>query len=69
MTHCRSVSDALRSRPIVGLATDYCIVHTAHSALQEGLAVTVETAGIRGINERDAAQALADLRAWGAIVR
>jgi nicotinamidase/pyrazinamidase len=54
---------------IVGLATDYCIVHTAASALDQGLAVTVETAGIRGIDEHDSERALAQLRARGATIR
>jgi nicotinamidase/pyrazinamidase len=54
---------------IVGLATDYCIVHTAQGALDEGLEVTVETAGIRAIDERDAERALAQLQAGGATIR
>ena len=54
---------------IVGLATDYCIVYTARGALHEGLEVTVETAGIRGIDDRDSERALAELRAGGARIR
>jgi nicotinamidase/pyrazinamidase len=54
---------------IVGLATDYCIVYTALSALDEGLAVTVETSGIRGIDPGDSERALAQLRARGATIR
>ena len=34
---------------IVGLATDYCVRSTALDALREGFAVTVDRAGVRGI--------------------
>ena len=54
---------------IVGLATDYCIVYTAQGALDAGLAVTVETAGIRGIDAAGSERALAQLRAGGATIR
>jgi nicotinamidase/pyrazinamidase len=66
--------DLLQSRgidavTIVGLATDYCIVHTAQGALDQGLSVTVETAGIRGIDAGDSERALAELRARGVTIR
>src|SRR3954454_19864638 len=35
---------------IVGLATDYCVRATALDALREGFAVTVDRAGVRGID-------------------
>jgi nicotinamidase/pyrazinamidase len=54
---------------IVGLATDYCIVYTAQGALDAGLAVTIETAGIRGIDASGSERALAHLRAGGATIR
>ncbi len=34
---------------IVGLATDYCVRHTALDALKAGFEVTVDRAGVRGI--------------------
>jgi nicotinamidase/pyrazinamidase len=54
---------------IVGLATDFCIAHTAQGAMDAGLAVTVETAGIRGIDAAGSECALDDLRAAGATIR
>jgi len=54
---------------IVGLATDFCVVHTAQGALHAGLTVTVERAGIRGIDADRSERALADLRADGATIR
>ena len=54
---------------IVGLATDVCVVNTARDALREGLAVTIDTGGVRGIDERDSRQALEELGAAGAHIR
>jgi nicotinamidase/pyrazinamidase len=53
---------------IVGLATDYCVRHTAADALREALIVTIDPAAIRGIDEHDSRAALAELSAAGAIV-
>jgi nicotinamidase/pyrazinamidase len=55
---------------VVGLATDYCVRHTAADALREGFGVTVDRAGIRGIdvNQGDSERALDELRAAGATV-
>jgi nicotinamidase/pyrazinamidase len=53
---------------IVGLATDYCVKHTALDALREGFAVTVDTTAVRGVDVEpgDSDRALAELRAAGA---
>jgi nicotinamidase/pyrazinamidase len=55
---------------VVGLATDYCVRHTAADALREGLRVTVDRAGIRGIDVKpgDSERALDELRAGGATI-
>ena len=55
---------------VVGLATDYCVKHTALEALQEGLAVTVDTTAVRGVDVEpgDSDRALAELRAAGAVM-
>ncbi len=53
---------------VVGLATDYCVRHTALDALREGFAVRVESGAVRGVDARDAAAALDELRAAGAEV-
>ena len=50
-----TLEDELRARGIdavtvVGLATDYCVRHTALDALRAGFAVTVDRAGVRGID-------------------
>jgi nicotinamidase/pyrazinamidase len=37
---------------IVGLATDYCVRHTATDALREALIVTIDPTAIRGIDDR-----------------
>lgn len=54
---------------IVGLATDVCVRHTAADALRETLRVTIETAGVRGIDAGNSAQALQELSQAGADVR
>jgi nicotinamidase/pyrazinamidase len=51
---------------IVGLATDYCVKHTARDALAEGLTVTIDSRGVRGIDARGSAEALRELAAAGA---
>jgi nicotinamidase/pyrazinamidase len=55
---------------VVGLATDYCVKHTAADALREGFGVTIDRAGIRGIDVEpgDSERALDELRAAGAQV-
>ncbi len=53
---------------VVGLATDYCVRHTALDALREGFAVHVDPGATRGVDRNDAAAALDELRAAGASV-
>jgi nicotinamidase/pyrazinamidase len=55
---------------VVGLATDYCVRHTAMDARKQGLRVTVDRAGIRGIDAEpgDSERALEELSAAGATV-
>jgi nicotinamidase/pyrazinamidase len=55
---------------VVGLATDYCVKETAADALREGLSVTIDREGIRGIDVQpgDSERALDELRAAGATV-
>jgi len=55
---------------LVGLATDYCVKHTALEALQEGFAVTVDTTAVRGVDVQpgDSDRALAEVRAAGAVM-
>lgn len=55
---------------VVGLATDYCVRHTAGDALREGFRVTVDRAGVRGIDVApgDSERALEELRAAGATI-
>jgi nicotinamidase/pyrazinamidase len=53
---------------VVGLATDYCVKHTAADALSEGFRVTIDRGGIRGIDVEpgDSERALEELQAAGA---
>jgi nicotinamidase/pyrazinamidase len=55
---------------VVGLATDYCVKHTAADALAQGFRVTIDRDGIRGIDVEpgDSERALEDLQAAGATV-
>jgi nicotinamidase/pyrazinamidase len=55
---------------VVGLATDYCVRHTAADALREGFRVTIDRAGVRGIDVEpgDSERALEELTAAGATV-
>jgi nicotinamidase/pyrazinamidase len=55
---------------VVGLATDYCVKHTALDALGEGFAVTVDSTATRGVEVEpgDSERALAEVRAAGASV-
>lgn len=52
---------------VVGLATDYCVRATALDALREGFRVTVDRAGVRGIDVEagDSEKALAEIEAAG----
>jgi nicotinamidase/pyrazinamidase len=52
---------------VVGLATDYCVRATALDALREGLEVTVDREGVRGIdvNPGDSERALGEVEAAG----
>jgi nicotinamidase/pyrazinamidase len=51
---------------VVGLATDFCVAHTAEGALQAGLEVTIERAAIRGIDQGGSERALTALATHGA---
>ena len=53
---------------VVGLATDYCVRHTALDALREGFAVRVDPDAVRGVDPGGAAAALDELRDAGARV-
>jgi len=56
---------------VVGLATDYCVRHTALDALRQGFDVVLDTEGIRGIDVEpgDSQRALEELAGAGATVR
>ena len=55
---------------LVGLATDYCVRHTALDALDAGFDVTVDRAGVRGIDAEpgDADRALREVQERGGSV-
>jgi nicotinamidase/pyrazinamidase len=55
---------------IVGLATDYCVRHTALDALRAGFEVEVDRAGVRGIDAKpgDVERALAEIEEAGGTV-
>jgi nicotinamidase/pyrazinamidase len=55
---------------VVGLATDYCVRASALDALREGFRVTLDRAGVRGIDVEpgDSERALDELRHAGATV-
>jgi nicotinamidase/pyrazinamidase len=70
-----NLAELLRERGIdqvtvVGLATDYCVKHTALEALQAGFAVTVDTTAVRGVDVEpgDSQRALEQIRAAGAVL-
>jgi len=70
-----NLAELLRGRGIdqvtvVGLATDYCVKHTALEALQAGFAVTVDTTAVRGVDVEpgDSQRALEQIRAAGAVL-
>ena len=67
------LADVLRERGVDrlyvgGLATDYCVKHTALDAVREGFGVTVVTDAIRGVEVEpgDSERALKELEAAGA---
>jgi nicotinamidase/pyrazinamidase len=69
------LAELLRSRGVdritlTGLATDYCVRATALDGLREGFAVTVDRAGVRGIDVHpgDVDAALAEIAAAGGTV-
>src|SRR4051812_18282054 len=69
------LAELLRERGIdqvtvVGLATDYCVKHTALEALQEGFAVTVDTPAARAVDVEpgDGDRAPGELRAARAVI-
>ena len=51
---------------VAGLATDYCVLHTARDALKRGLRVTIPRAAVRGITKDGSTAALAELAGSGA---
>ena len=55
---------------VVGLATDYCVRHTAIEAAQQGFEVTVDRDAVRGVDVEpgDSERALEEMRAAGARV-
>ncbi len=66
------LGDQLRERGIdrptlVGLATDYCVKHTALDALREGFEVEIDREGVRGIDVTpgDVDKAIAEVTAAG----
>lgn len=70
-----NLAELLRERGVdtvtlVGLATDYCVKHTALDALREGFDVVVDRKGVRGIDVSpgDVERALAEITAAGARV-
>ena len=67
-----NLGDLLRERGIdhvtvVGLATDYCVKHTALDALRKGFGVTVDSTAVRPVEVEpgDGERALAEVRAAG----
>jgi len=52
---------------VVGLATDYCVKHTALDAAREGFQVEVDSSGVRGVEVEpgDSERALDEMRAAG----
>ena len=55
---------------VVGLATDYCVKHTALDALRHGFEVQVDSEGIRGVEVEpgDSERALEEMRRAGAAI-
>jgi nicotinamidase-related amidase len=55
---------------VVGLATEYCVFHTARDALREGFAVTVDRSAVRAVDVTpgDGERALDELAGLGATI-
>jgi len=53
---------------VAGLATDFCVAATARDALREGFLVSVDRAGVRGIDGEASERALAELEGSGAVI-
>lgn len=55
---------------ICGLATDYCVKHTALDALRAGFRVRVDAHGIRGVDVQpgDCERAIGEMREAGAVI-
>jgi nicotinamidase/pyrazinamidase len=53
---------------VTGLATDYCVAATARDAMREGFLVTVDRAGVRGIDADGSERVLAELQGLGAVI-
>ena len=69
------LADLLRERgvdriTVVGLATDYCVKHTALDALRHGFGVTVDSTAVRPVEVEpgDGQRALEEVRAAGGSV-
>ncbi len=67
-----TLAELLRERgvdhvTVVGLATDYCVMHTALDALREGFGVTVDSTATRPVEVQagDGTRALEQVRAAG----
>lgn len=54
---------------VTGLATDFCVLHTARDALAASLGVTIRTGAVRGIDAEGSDRALAELARAGAEIR
>lgn len=56
---------------VVGLATDYCVKHTALDALRNGFQVVIDPEGVRGIDAEpgDVDRAFDELESSGAVTR
>jgi nicotinamidase/pyrazinamidase len=54
---------------VTGLATEFCVLHTARDALAAGLGVTIATEAVRGIDAEESDRTLAELARAGAEVR
>jgi len=56
---------------VVGLATDYCVKHTALDALRKGFEVEVDTSAVRAVEVEpgDSERALDEMRSAGAEIR
>jgi nicotinamidase/pyrazinamidase len=58
--------ERVQTATIVGLAADFCVLHTARDALREGLRVTIPRDGVRGIDAEGTESALSELAELGA---